>query len=1235
MGFNIRVNRVRVENTVVNNNPMHSIIIPELYSLKHPGEPLLPSISRMIAIPQNSRLEVRITGSRKTVIPYVVPLCNPESIPENPAHSLIYKPDSSIYFGYNLYPQEIITVSEPFKIRGVDVCIVTITPFQWNPSDSSLTIYTSLNLQASFMGGNGHFGEDRLRGRYWDRILQSNLMNYRSLDRIDYSQRVIEKQSLKEIGYPYGAEFVIITPDNEDFIYYANVMKNLRQEEGIIADVYTLSEVGTTFEQIENWIDYAYYSWPIAPEAILLLGDCKDASFPEGIPSRILSVNPPEHGFYTYASDNYYADVDNDINQLPDIAIGRIPARNSNDLENYFEKLLSYELNPITDNSFYQNVLVSGGFEYDSLTANWSDHHVISEITKGFFENIESKVVTRLYIYKKEPDSLPPDSIFLDTTWLPNPGDHPLTPGRLDYFISLGYITERITEDFLQTSLWCKTATNINTSINNGCFLVYNHGHGGVDYDGGPSHWSSPWYYTSDIAQLHNYNKFPYVYALCCWTGKFDDPLVNHAEKFILLEPDPSPRGSLGNTAASMSWWGGGCHFHGYLDFLYPDFDPLYPLLSYSGDTFQEALPGFALVSGKYYAETRMAGWSTGEEIEKFHHFGDPYLRLYTDVPSSMLVTNPSYISAGEDEIYVTAPLNSIISLINDGEIIGRGKGLGLSFPVPVVPQQAGTEIVLIVTKQNCFRYYDTVNVYSSDGVYLRFTQIDTIKTFHHNGQINPTNPGRKDTLILEMVNFGEDNSCLTDFILQTTSPYVNIYDDTLSVSVGAYDTAYLLYEYEVINDPPDKSIADFSLKYDDGSKEFHTDNFSLEINCPFIQMNNISYLPPTPTDTTYLTMSMKNIGSGSLYKGYFKIRTEDTAVVIVDSIFDPEIDEFIPGDTLRLWNMFSMTITDEKLEPVVVVEIEVISDSNYSYKDTIMISWEEKAYFFDNLELNSPYEWTFQGDNSWHKTGIDSYSGDASMYNGLDEQYPYEYENNITDSKVISDSINITTYHNDIKVYLSYYHRYELEEGNDGVQIQAKLLTDTVWTTLYPIDGYPCEANGYGGFDEGEGIFSGEMNQWHKVYFQIDSIFFNNNFQICFKFGSNESKVDEGYYFDDVEIYTLCNPNPIEGDQSIRAYLATPEFFHFWVRPAGSNISTESMAFEYSIPNLSSVTFSIYDIAGREIRNLFRSIQEPGFYSLNWDGRDNMGRNASPGIYFYRIIAGENIQSGKFLIIR
>lgn len=69
MGFNIRVNRVRVENTVVNNNPMHSIIIPELYSLKHPGEPLLPSISRMIAIPQNSRLEVRITGSRKTVTP--------------------------------------------------------------------------------------------------------------------------------------------------------------------------------------------------------------------------------------------------------------------------------------------------------------------------------------------------------------------------------------------------------------------------------------------------------------------------------------------------------------------------------------------------------------------------------------------------------------------------------------------------------------------------------------------------------------------------------------------------------------------------------------------------------------------------------------------------------------------------------------------------------------------------------------------------------------------------------------------------------------------------------------------------------------------------------------------------------------------------------------------------------------------------------------------------------------
>ncbi|MGC9366963.1 MAG: hypothetical protein ACP5FK_07980 [bacterium] len=42
------------------------------------------------------------------------------------------------------------------------------------------------------------------------------------------------------------------------------------------------------------------------------------------------------------------------------------------------------------------------------------------------------------------------------------------------------------------------------------------------------------------------------------------------------------------------------------------------------------------------------------------------------------------------------------------------------------------------------------------------------------------------------------------------------------------------------------------------------------------------------------------------------------------------------------------------------------------------------------------------------------------------------------------------------------------LNYKNDGVQIQAKLFTDTVWTTLYPIDGYPCESNGYGGFDWG-----------------------------------------------------------------------------------------------------------------------------------------------------------------------
>jgi hypothetical protein len=54
-----------------------------------------------------------------------------------------------------------------------------------------------------------------------------------------------------------------------------------------------------------------------------------------------------------------------------------------------------------------------------------------------------------------------------------------------------------------------------------------------------------------------------------------------------------------------------------------------------------------------------------------------------------------------------------------------------------------------------------------------------------------------------------------------------------------------------------------------------------------------------------------------------------------------------------------------------------------------------------------------------------------------------------------------------------------------------------------------------------------------------------------------------------------------------------------------------------YDLPTGSNVCLSVYDAGGRSIKELVGGWQEAGQYSLNWDGRDKMGRTCPAGVYF------------------
>jgi len=77
------------------------------------------------------------------------------------------------------------------------------------------------------------------------------------------------------------------------------------------------------------------------------------------------------------------------------------------------------------------------------------------------------------------------------------------------------------------------------------------------------------------------------------------------------------------------------------------------------------------------------------------------------------------------------------------------------------------------------------------------------------------------------------------------------------------------------------------------------------------------------------------------------------------------------------------------------------------------------------------------------------------------------------------------------------------------------------------------------------------------------------------------------------------------------------------------------STAIRYSLVEMTDVRLSVYNMLGQEIRILVRDARPAGIHTVEWDGRDAMGRHVAAGLYFYRIEAGQFRATRKMLMIK
>ncbi len=83
---------------------------------------------------------------------------------------------------------------------------------------------------------------------------------------------------------------------------------------------------------------------------------------------------------------------------------------------------------------------------------------------------------------------------------------------------------------------------------------------------------------------------------------------------------------------------------------------------------------------------------------------------------------------------------------------------------------------------------------------------------------------------------------------------------------------------------------------------------------------------------------------------------------------------------------------------------------------------------------------------------------------------------------------------------------------------------------------------------------------------------------------------------------------------------------------PNPFNPST-TLSFELSSPEI--VKIDIYNVKGQLVKSLVKGLYNTGKHSIIWDGRDNKGKSACSGVYFFRMQAGKHSQTKKMMLMK
>lgn len=155
VSFSVRINGMLSNDKKIGAKNYQRLSIPNSEVMTSAGDPALPVITKLIAVPDCDDVTITVTPSNEIqfsnyfVIP--APKYERQDFPDG-SHSLmpIYEEDAAVFASDVEFPGKYGEIIESGYVRAQKIVRVALYPIQFNPVKKTLTAFTDFNISLSF-----------------------------------------------------------------------------------------------------------------------------------------------------------------------------------------------------------------------------------------------------------------------------------------------------------------------------------------------------------------------------------------------------------------------------------------------------------------------------------------------------------------------------------------------------------------------------------------------------------------------------------------------------------------------------------------------------------------------------------------------------------------------------------------------------------------------------------------------------------------------------------------------------------------------------------------------------------------------------------------------------------------------------------------------------------------------------------------------------------------------------